>query len=202
MTDKNTGIKSDDFYIRSKWKWNRYRDGLFIPTRKRIYLYWFKFLQEAEKSPDHKVDWKEYRGWGGSNVILGQKFDYWWEERWKDLFGSKDGSSKAKVKFPITTTQPKARAMKIALLVWLHRNTSPDYTPKSYGGTEARSYSRRGGRNLAIARKIVSSERYKGDLSDIDPSQVADEQILQSKIGRYKRQAIKMLDNVCEGKFP
>ena len=49
-----------------RWKWNRYRDGYFIPQRKRIYLYWFKFLQEAERSPEFKVNWNKYRGWGGS----------------------------------------------------------------------------------------------------------------------------------------
>ena len=28
----------------------RHKEGCFIPNRKRAYLYWFKFLQEAEKS--------------------------------------------------------------------------------------------------------------------------------------------------------
>ena len=28
----------------------RYRDGYWIEARKRVYLYWFKFLQHAERS--------------------------------------------------------------------------------------------------------------------------------------------------------
>ena len=194
--------KSDDFYIRSKWRWNRYKEGLFIPARMRIYSLWYHYLREAELSPDHKVNWKKYRGWGGSKVVLNQPFDDWWKERWKDLFSSKDGSSKSKVKFPLTTNQPKARAIRIALKIWRLRDTPPDYTPKSYGGKEVRSYSRRGGKNLAIARKLIATERYKHSYSDINPEKVDDEQILQSKIGRYKRQSMKILDNVCEGNFP
>ena len=60
----------------------RYREGLWIPYRKRAYLYWFKFLQEAERHPDYKVDWKKYRDWGGGDLILHQRFDDWWEDRW------------------------------------------------------------------------------------------------------------------------
>ncbi len=35
----------------------RYRDGFWIDARKRVYLYWFKFLQHAERSADYTVDW-------------------------------------------------------------------------------------------------------------------------------------------------
>jgi len=64
----------------------RKQEGMYIPHRKRGYLYWFKFLQEAERSDDFMVNWIKYRGWGGSNVVLGQKFDEWWEDHWKDFF--------------------------------------------------------------------------------------------------------------------
>ena len=69
------------------WKWIRYRDGIWIPHRKRTYLYWFKFLQEAESSPDFSVNWSKYRGWGGANEVMRTRFDDWWEDHWKDLFG-------------------------------------------------------------------------------------------------------------------
>ena len=78
-------------------KWVRYdtERGLWIPSRKRVFLYWFKFLQEAEKSNDYQVDWKKYKGWGGAKVVLNTKFDDWWEERWITLFGyegTRDGA--------------------------------------------------------------------------------------------------------------
>ena len=188
------------------WRWIRYRDKLWIPHRKRTYLYWFKFLQEAERSPDYKVNWNKYRGWGGSNVILGQKFDYWWEDRWKDLFGVKDPNQKTKIKFPISTTQPKTEAIRISWLVWLHRDTPPDYVPRlsQYGG--GTYYPKRGSNNLAIARKIIATEKrkqtYLYPLNPDDEYQLNEDKTIQSLIGRYKRRGRTITENVCEGRFP
>ena len=93
-----------------KSQWVRYRDGMWIPSRKRTYLYWFKFLQHAERSPDHQVDWTQYDGWGGANVVLGTKFDEWWEERWKELFATKVKGDEPK--FPLATQKPKPIRLK------------------------------------------------------------------------------------------
>ena len=40
----------------------RKQEGMYVPHRKRGYLYWFKFLQEAERSDDFMVNWIKYRG--------------------------------------------------------------------------------------------------------------------------------------------
>ena len=88
---------------------------LWIPHRKRVYLYWFKFLQIAEQDPNMKVDWKQYKGWGGSNYILGVKFDEFWKDNWKKLFGLK--TLKDKQKFPISTLRPKIESIRTSLLV-------------------------------------------------------------------------------------
>ena len=69
----------------------RYRDGYWIPSLKRTYLYWFKFLQEAELHQSYEVDWSKYKGWGGANVVLGTRSNVWWKERWVNLFGFKKG---------------------------------------------------------------------------------------------------------------
>jgi len=198
-------------------EWIRYKDRLWIPYRKRTYLYWFKFLQEAEQSPDYQVDWKRYRGWGGSNVVVGQKFDMWWDDRWKDLFAvPSKGADRNKLKFPLSTTQPKTDAIRLALLIYQHRNTPPDMTPRmtpritagAETGRKSNPSTRRGGRTLAIARKVISLEKRKATpLWQINPD--ADtrdggglEQEVQSKVGRYMRNAKKILGNVCEGHFP
>jgi hypothetical protein len=186
------------------WKWIRYRDGIWIPHRKRTYLYWFKFLQEAERSSDYKVNWNRYRGWGGPNVILGQKFDYWWEDRWKDLFSAKDPNQKTKIKFPISTTQPKTEAIRISWLVWMNRDTPPDYISKA-SGKELTRYSKRGSNHLAIARKIIATEKRHTYLAPLDPDDDTNEnedKTISSLIGRYKRRAKKTTENVCEGMFP
>jgi len=196
-----------------QWKWIRYRDGLWIPYRKRTYLYWFKFLQEAERSPDYKVDWSRYKGWGGQNVILGQRFDQWWDERWKDLFGVKDPKIKTTIKFPLSTTQPKTEAIRISWLVWLHRDTPTDYRPRNLKGRLPDTgkepdhvYRKRGSNNLGIARKIIASETRRGTylapLNPDDDTNINTDKEISSLIGRYKLRAKKMTENVCEGRFP
>ena len=114
------------YEMSEKSDWVKHRDGLWIQQRKRVYLYWFKFLQEAESSDEFDVDWKRYRGWGGSNYVLGVKFDEFWEERWKDLFGVTKRSDKPK--FPISTQDPKAESIRLSLLCWQKRN-SPSLQP-------------------------------------------------------------------------
>ena len=188
------------------WKWIRYRDGIWIPHRKRTYLYWFKFLQEAQRSPDFKVNWNKYRGWGGANEVMGSRFDDWWEDHWKDLFGVEGkGDVLTKVKFPLTTTQPKTEAIRISWLVWMHRHTPPDYVSRMsrYGGDT--HYSKRGSNHLAIARKIIATEKRQTYLAPLDPDDDTNEnedKVFASLIGRYKRRVKKTTENVCEGMFP
>jgi hypothetical protein len=89
---------------------------LWIPHRKRLYLYWFKFLQIAEQDTQRKVNWKKYDGWGGANYILGVKnFDEFWNDKWKELFGLK--TLKDKQRFPISTSKPKIESIRTSYLV-------------------------------------------------------------------------------------
>ena len=75
----------------SRWKRYDKNSGLWIGSSKRIYLYWFRFLQHAGNDPSRVVDWSKYEGWGGRNVICDTdtKFDEWWKKNWKTLFGYK-----------------------------------------------------------------------------------------------------------------
>lgn len=193
-------------------EWIRYQDGLWIPYRKRTYLYWFKFLQEAEKFDEVKVDWRKYRGWGGSNVILGQKFDLWWNDRWKDLFGIKEKSGDpSKIKFPLTTTRPKTDGIRMSLLVWQLRDTPPETDDKhitsALGG---RSVKRRGSNATAIGKKLIQIEKRNtyskntlqvSEGSSVDGYYGSEEQV-QQYVSRFKRRARKTINNVCEGSFP
>ena len=187
-------------------EWIRYRDGLWIPYRKRTYLYWFKFLQEAERSPDFKVNWRKYRGWGGSNEVMGSKFDDWWNDHWKDLFSvPSKGSDLSKVKFPLTTTQPKTEAIRISWLVWLHRNTPADYKPRLSQVAGGTYYPKRGSNSLAIARKIIATEKRNTYLAPLDPDDEFnenDDKAILGLVARYKRRAKKTTENVCQGMFP
>jgi len=202
-------------------KWIRYKNGFWIPSRKRNYLYWFKFLQHAEQSSAHQVDWTKYPGWGGANEVLGSRFDEWWEPRWEKMFAFPTRTpDQTKGKFLLSTNKPKTEAIRMALLVYEYRNTKPDMTRRiTAGGGSGRTSDeatrkpspRLGGKTLAIAKKVVSHEKGKARHTDlwsieIDGDAAAWEGILeqevQGTIGRYMRNAKKILGNVSEGCFP
>ena len=106
----------------SRWvKYDR-KSKLWIQSNKRIYVYWFKFLQHAEKDPNRNVDWSVYDGWGGRDVVLNTKFDVWWRKRWKDLFGIPNEGDIPK--FPLTTNRPKENGLRYSLMVYENRDMS------------------------------------------------------------------------------
>lgn len=156
----------------------------------------------------------------GANEVMGSKFDDWWGGHWKDLFSVESkGTDLTKVKFPLSTKQPKTEAIRISWLVWMHRDTPADYVSRTsrYGGET--QYPKRGSNHLAIARKIIATEKRQTYLVPLDPDatytvggdvvlgnlkveQRNDDKIISSLIGRYKRRAKKTTENVCEGIFP
>lgn len=199
---------SNKIYLENKvaYDWIRYKDGYWIPHRKRVYLYWFKYLQEAEQCPEFTVEWSKYEGWGGANLILGSKFDDWWRDHWVDLFGTKDRSGTPK--FSIVTKQPKTEALRLSLLCWQRR--------------DAPNWGRRGNA-LSIAKQVyeyelgISGEKRPrfgddeftagsmnpdGYQSMTDLEGADDRQRLQSTVSRYLKNARRYLTNVCDGKFP
>lgn len=156
----------------------RYRDGMWIPSRKRVYLYWFKFLQEAERSGTRPVDWSRYAAWGGRDDVMNSKFDDWWGRNWKRCFGtsSREGSPL----FSLSTQQPKADAFRVALLVYQHRHLE---------------------QATLMADAVVRIEKSKGRPA---PSSMIgdDKQIVQSMTGRYLRRAQEIIRHVSTGSFP
>ena len=201
-------------------EWIRYEteSGLWIPYRKRTYLYWFKFLQEAERCDEVTVNWNKYRGWGGANVVLGQKFDEWWNDRWKDLFGYKKGTDLARHRFPLTTTTPKTETIRMALLVWQHRNIAPDWEPRLHssafrgvsGGSSgaARMIKRRGSNALALGRKINQIEKRptsgKWGLVEGDSfgGWYGSDDAIRQLAARWKKRGRTIVETVSEGQFP
>jgi hypothetical protein len=213
-------------------EWIRYQDDLWIPYRKRTFLYWFKFLQEAERFDEVKVDWRKYRGWGGANVILGQKFDHWWGDRWKDLFGSEvRWTDPSKIKFPLSTTRPKSETLRMSLLIWQLRDTPPDWRPRKHSsraGTD-REIQTRGSNAIAIGWKLHQTEkRNTYGKTGVNPEAITDTYVVkrhdaghqpdnydvkdagyfgtthqvQQYVGRWKRRGRQIINNVCEGRFP
>ena len=186
-----------------------------------MYLYWFKYLQQTELSPRHKVDWTQYDGWGGANAVLGMKFDEWWNDNWKELFGTKDRY--AKPRYPINTKQPKTEAIRLSLLCWERRDApvwgkrgnalsiakqvyeyemgiSGEKKPR-YGEDEFTAGSMNPDKFEVMAREKVWDPDLKKYVFT-DGEYVKDQQRLQSIVSRYLKNAKKYLGNVCKGKFP
>ena len=206
---------------RSAYDWIRYKDGYWISHRKRVYLYWFKYLQHAELSPNHEVDWTQYSGWGGANAVLGMKFDEWWNDNWIELFGTKDRS--ATPKYPINTKQPKTEAIRLSMLCWERRDApvwnkrgnalsiakqvyeyelgiSGEKKPR-HGDDEFTAGSMNPDTFEVMAREKVWDPELKKYVYT-DGEYVSDPQRLQSIVSRYLKNARKYLNNVCVRKFP
>ena len=73
-------IKPAKFRPDSRWVRYDKTTQLWIPNRKRIYLYWYKFLQLALVDGFTPVRWGAYKGWGKPADILSKPFDAWWDE--------------------------------------------------------------------------------------------------------------------------
>tara|TARA_B100000780_G_scaffold264244_1_gene218739 strand:+ start:2150 stop:2629 length:480 start_codon:yes stop_codon:yes gene_type:complete len=136
----------------------RYRDNLWLVQRKRVYLYWFKFLKVAEIESDYSVDWSKYAGWGGSDQIIGQKFDDWWEDHWRELFAVKNKGDDPL--YLTSTSQTKTDAYKIMLNVHLLKHLSNEEIGarlKLPQGQETHEMHSRVGRFRRSAEKILSN---------------------------------------------
>ena len=218
----------------SRWKRYDEKSGLWISSRKLIYVYWFRFLQHAENHPDKEVDWSLYEDWGGRNVICDPdtKFDVWWRQNWKTLFGYKIGEED-KILYPLSkrpsgeTIRPKAHGIRYALMVYELKHTplldGDDLTDMENVGDG------KVGDAWEIAKWIAKREFPKRrNKTSTDPSYDPEDWVfntarrsiakklrkedpvefrkqrktLQSRVGRYMRTADKHLDSVCKGQFP
>jgi len=212
---------------RNRWS-AKYRkdEKLWIATRKISYLYWFKFLQLAEKDPDRKVDWRKYKLWGGKKVVMETKFDDWWKEYWIDCFGIKNEGDTPK--YPLTTKRPKTDAIRYALrlyenrhrgstwdiAIYLKKNEKRMYFLEFFGKIDEnmKTKTRLSGDNPR--RKIFDEEHHtnvkwvggKSENQYDDDSEAylnrLQKKEVQSAVGRYLKKAEEYLDSVCEGKFP
>ena len=218
----------------SRWKRYDEKSGLWISSRKLIYVYWFKFLIHAENDPKRVVDWSLYEDWGGRNVICDPdtKFDVWWRQNWKTLFGYKIGEED-KILYPLSkrpsgeTIRPKAHGIRYALMVYELKDKplldGDDLTDMENMGDG------KVGDAWEIAKWIAKREFPKRrNKTSTDPSYDPEDWVfntarrsiakklrkenpeefhkqrktLQSRVGRYMRTAEKHLDSVCEGQFP
>lgn len=188
-----------------------YKDGLCLQHRKRVYLYWFKFLQQTILSSEHKVVMGAYSGWGTKQTIIDTKFDRWWDENWKNLFGMKKGK-KPKFQLP-----PKIdyETVRLAYLVYELRDTPIEHYKKQMVRFHGRNM---GGRKklvrtpetktneLSIAYRLFQRENPKTRFTALHHLNLDDydntDKSIQSHIRKLKKQSSDIMDKVCKGQFP
>lgn len=182
----------------SRWRKYDKKSGLWIPHEKRIYLYWYSFLQRAERDKSKIVYWIYYQDWGGRDVVMNTKFDDWWKQYWKELFGiQKEGD---KPKRPLTTKQPKVDAYRYALLVYECGLKGMTNTWEIGKYIAAREKDKR-------KLQLTSLEFFYATPAELRAKkspQIRSEhkKKVQRAISKFKKSAEKYIDNVCLGKFP
>jgi hypothetical protein len=210
------------FFAKSKYV--RYRDSTWIQCRKRVYLYWFKFLRHAEESADHKVQWNKYRAWGGKDAVMNMKFDAWWDKHWKDCFGLNEKTNTCKY---MVSKRYKADGVRYALLCYenRHRGSAWDIAihvqkreiRKRWGVLSFmdadEDLDTKGNMKWGYERKRVVDEEsrtgYRIALIDNTHQEYDDvvwnnqqkKRLVQQKVGRYLKQANLHLENVSKGGF-
>lgn len=204
----------------SRWKRYDEKSGLWIASSKSVYAYWFRFLKHAHKDRPKDVDWSLYKKWGGKDYITGTTQNEWWKTKWKTLFGYKQGETEPL--YQLSTTKPQPDGIRLSLMVY-------ELKDKSLLNGQEDEVNGIVGNKWEIAKRIAVIEypRRKAKAKK-DPSYKQDDWIfhyarrvivnklrkenpaelrkqkrtLQSRIGRYMRQAEQHLDNVCKGQFP
>tara|TARA_B100000780_G_C20911777_1_gene363043 strand:+ start:33 stop:620 length:588 start_codon:yes stop_codon:yes gene_type:complete len=191
-------------------RWNRYdtKTGLWIQSSKPIFTFWYKFLQIATKEK-RDIQWDSYLDWGDAELIKETKFDAWWKDNWKDLFGYKLGNTEPK--YPLSQKKPQLDGIKYSLLVYELKKEKPneDYWNLAKE-IAAKEYPRRRDKgrrdpnfkpeywSFNIARPVITRELIRKDRREF----AKHKRVLSSRMGRYFKSAETHLENVCVGKFP
>jgi hypothetical protein len=181
--------------------WIKYdpKSGLWIQSNKRIYLYWYSFLQHAVEDRPDDVDWSKYEGWGGRDVIPDTKFDSWWRERWKTLFGYEQGGEP---KFSLSRGEngkirPKENGLRYALLVYENRDKGDMWEIAKHIAKREWRHRKLGLTSRAFDYASPQQLKQKQDAEERSYRK----RYTQSKVARYKKNADTILDNVCKGQF-
>lgn len=187
----------------------RKKDGLWIPHRKRTYLYWYKFLQ-LRKLMKLTIKGDKYRGWD-LDSILDISFDDWWDSHWKKLFATEKKGQQPK--FITSTKRIKYESIRFTYFVGcLSENINP-ISPTNFKYNLPKIPRT----NQWIGHQVVKyelSRRYPTNSNlfyptdknyvPIKPHELDSEQrrMVGQEISRHKSYFKKILKNVQKGMFP
>ena len=178
--------KKKQFNPKSEYVRYDKKSKLWIEVRKRNYLYWYKYVQICLQE-EYPIDKRKYKGWD-LDTIPGRKFDDWWKEHWKDLFGFEREQKTLKKlndpKFPIATSKIKTNYIRLSILVHMNRN---------YGN------------NFEISEKIHLEETLKRYPTLFHyPAQQGfyNRTYIIEVISRLKKRSKELIKKVGNGQFP
>lgn len=157
----------------SEWRKYNSKEKLWIPYFYIMYLYWWNYLKIAHQE-NRNIDWSFYKDWGDKNMF-DVSFRTWWKHNWKKLF-SQTEQIPEDIKYPMTTNGKNANAIKIALEVYRRKDKD----------------------NWDI---VIDLEKKK-KMGSITGQGATDTKEVNRSIKRYRKNADKILDNVCKGIFP
>ena len=197
----------------------KYHEGYWYQVRMTTYLYWFKFLQECEKSKEYEVDWKKYKAWGSRDEIMSKEFplNFIWEfkkqffkDKCIELFGMKEKDGNPMYGM-IDNKTPKRDTLRRQLLTWMYR----EETPYEYPLEDNK-------KSWDIALKVLWHEKNRliptpyfelwcqlpnnewdsEAFIEIGSSSNDIKVTTQNYVSRDLKQAREILTNVSQGKFP
>ena len=161
--------------VRKTSRYRKYQDGMWITSRYVMYRFWYKFLQYAELDDSRTVDWSKYDGWGGSNLVLSQRFETWWKTHWKELFAVANEGDTAR--YELSNIKRRGSSVRVALIVYEHNHITD-----------------------GVELQTAISKRYK-NLERLDGEKLLETKYINQHVKHYRRVAEKLLDDVCVGKF-
>ena len=194
LEDNLSRLMSLDLYYGILPKSIKYdsKSKVWIQHRKRIYLYWFKFLQLSLQDKKLKVKMSKYKDWGNKEDILKMKFDDWWKKFGVKLFGMKKKTDKPKC--VLITNSPKFDTIHLSYkFYYLIRVKGKMYKQiKLDKGILKNDSMRNGILQLLNYEKI----HLPNDEKDYDESH------LYFKMSKYVRNGENIIKGVCIGEYP
>lgn len=166
--------------------------GLWIRARKRVFFYWFRFLQAAERSDSYTVDWTHYERWGGRDEVMKdvkRDFDKWWATHWQTLFGTVERRGEPLMK--LSEKRISAESYGYAYQIYLLDCSDEKLTRIQIAFELNEGYKKR-------------HSNFKTDhqpfFTDIEKPEKFP--YIEKMVSNYRLLAKSYLTNVCEGKFP
>ena len=168
------------------------KNKIWLQHRKRIYLYWFKFLQLCLKDSKLKVNMKKYKDWGNREEIINSKFDDWFKKHGIKLFGTKKQSDKPKI--VLITNQPKFDTIHLSYkFYYLIRVKRKMYKEIKLNEGILKNEEMRNGmlQLLNYNLKHLDNEERDYDISH-----------LYLKMSKYVRNGENIMKGICIGEYP